>query len=82
MYTTILKSLATAYIVIAMGASLISLLTAQKMYLGEMVWQPPWEHAGEMMGISLIMPLIFWPATLIVSVIAFLVFKAIEEHKK
>lgn len=65
MATLILKSLATGYILTAVGIGVIIVIS---------------DNAP--LYAALFMPVFAWPAILIVSGLALLVFKAIDENKK
>jgi len=62
MATLLLKSLATGYIIVAIGIAIM---------MGD----------SAPLYSALFMPIILWPALLIVSGLALLVFKAIDENK-
>ncbi len=64
MATLILKSLATGYILTAIGLIVLGVTK------------------GSSIAIAFFLPIFVWPATLIVSGLALLVFKAIEENRK
>ena len=66
MATLILKSLGIGYAITLIGMVI-------------MTWS---ESEGELLLYMLIMPILFWHVTLVVSALVFLVFKAIDESKK